>query len=53
MVGVASTSTQVIPVSDCPGVSVDSEFVHFQWRASHEELKTVQNDIHLRMNHDG
>jgi peroxiredoxin (alkyl hydroperoxide reductase subunit C) len=31
----------VIPVSDCPGVSVDSEFVHFQWRARHEDLKTV------------
>jgi alkyl hydroperoxide reductase subunit AhpC len=24
------------------GVSLDSEFVHFQWRARHEDLKTVQ-----------
>lgn len=23
------------------GVSVDSEFVHFQWRAQHEDLKTL------------
>jgi peroxiredoxin (alkyl hydroperoxide reductase subunit C) len=23
------------------GVSVDNEFVHFQWRAQHEDLKTL------------
>jgi len=42
---VASTSTQVIPVRDRPGVSVNSEFVHFQWRARHEDLKTVPSQM--------
>src|SRR5246127_3714620 len=31
----ADRDTQIL------GVSVDSEFVHFQWRARHEDLKTL------------
>lgn len=34
------------------GASVDNEFVHFQWRAQHEELKTLPFPMLSDLRHD-